>query len=77
MYSEAKKLHIIETVLKINSDAVLMEIEALIEKTLKPQKAKKQKSAHDFLGLISKEDTLLMTTAIEKGCEQINPDDWK
>jgi hypothetical protein len=42
MYSEAKKLHIIETVLKINSDVVLMEIETLIEKTLKPQKAKKR-----------------------------------
>lgn len=76
MYLEAKKLHIIEEVLKIDSEAVLLELEAMVNKTTRLKKVAK-KSAHDFLGLISEKDILLMDAAIEEGCEQINPDDWK
>ncbi len=76
MYSEAKKLHLIEEVIKIKSEAVLMEIEAVVNKTLRAKKSKKT-SAHDFLGLLSEKDASLMDAAIEEGCEQINPDDWK
>jgi hypothetical protein len=36
-----------------------------------------KKSAHDFLGLTSKTDAILIDKAIADGCEQINPDDWK
>lgn len=36
-----------------------------------------KKSAHDFVGLLSKKDVQLMEKAIEEGCEQIHPDDWK
>ncbi len=76
MYSEARKLHIIEEVLKIKSETALMEIEAMVSKAIGFKKAKKA-SAHDFLGLLSEKDASLMDAAIKEGCEQINPDDWK
>ena len=76
MYSEARKLHLIEDVLKINSEAVLQELETVVRKAMRPKKANKA-SAHDFLGLVTEDDAKLMETAIEEGCEQVNPDDWK
>ncbi|RAJ31731.1 hypothetical protein [Pedobacter cryoconitis] len=76
MYSEARKLHLIEEVIKIKSDAVLTEIEAVVKKSMTISRLKKT-SAHDFLGIISKKDIKLMNAAIEDGCEQINDDDWK
>lgn len=39
--------------------------------------APKKQSARDFLGILSKSDAKLMEQAIEEGCEQIHPDDWK
>ncbi len=39
--------------------------------------ADKKYSAHDFLGLVSVEDARLMDAAIDNGCEQIHPDDWR
>lgn len=76
MYSESKKLHLIEEVIKIKSEAVLMEIEAVVKRTMRLKRSGKV-SAHDFSGLLSETDALLMDAAIEEGCEQINPDDWK
>lgn len=37
----------------------------------------KEKSAHDFVGLWSKEDADLIEKAIQDGCEQIDEDGWK
>jgi acetolactate synthase small subunit len=37
----------------------------------------KKQSAHDFVGIVSKKDAKLMEQAIEEGCEQIHPNDWK
>ncbi len=37
----------------------------------------KKRSAHDFLGLISKSDIDLMDEAIKQGCENIDLDGWK
>jgi hypothetical protein len=34
-------------------------------------------TAHDFVGLWSKEDAEVIEKAIEEGCEQIHPRDWK
>lgn len=41
MVSEARKLHIIEEVLKIKSVVVLSEIEAIIKKSAKPKNTRK------------------------------------
>lgn len=76
MYSEARKLHLIEELIKTKSDSVLTEIEAVLTKGIAAHKNKKA-SAHDFLGVISKKDIKLMDSAIQEGCEQINEDDWK
>ncbi len=40
MYSEAKKLHIIEEVLKIDSDAELSALEVFLKKSKKDDNAK-------------------------------------
>lgn len=76
MYAEARKINLIEAVLKVNNEAVLVELETVIKKTPTVKKSTK-KSAHDFVGLWSKKDALLIEKAIEESCEQINEDDWK
>ena len=74
MYADSRKIHIIEAVLKTEDDETLFKIEQVIQE---PIKSKKKFSAHDFTGILSKEDAVLIEKAIEEGCEQINPDDWK
>jgi hypothetical protein len=76
MYPEARKIHLIGEVLKVKSEAVLIKLEAVL-KNAGLSKETKPKSAHDFVGILSKKDAALMEAAIEEGCEQINPDDWK
>ena len=55
--------------------AVLIELESVLKKAA--AKDQPQLSAHEFVGLWSKEDAALIEKAIEEGCEQIHPDDWK
>lgn len=62
--------------LKVKSEAILIELESVLKKA-GLYKEKKQFSAHEFVGIMSKEDAALIDTAIEEACEQINPDDWK
>jgi hypothetical protein len=52
--------------LKLKSEAVLSEVEAVLRKAAIPIKNDKR-SAHDFSGIISKKDAKLMETAIEEG----------
>jgi len=75
MYIEARKLHLIEEMIKLKSEKALLQIENI----LKSSSIKKigRSSAHEFIGKISKKDIILMESAIEEGCEQINQDDWK
>jgi len=75
MFAEARKLHLIEEMIKVESEQTLVEIERILK--IAPADAGKRPSARDLIGLISKEDIELMEKAIEEGCEQINPDDWK
>ena len=75
MFTEARKLHLIEEMIKLESEQTLVQIERILKIT--PSEEVPRPSARDFLGLISKEDIKLMNDAIEEGCEQINPDDWK
>lgn len=74
MYAEAKKLHIIEEVLKVNNDAILVELENILSRAnaLKPKK-----HFRNFLGKLSSEEIEELERNIENGCEQINEDDWK
>lgn len=71
MYTDSRKIHIIELVLKTNDEKTLSAIEQVIEKSVK------KKSASAFVGIWNKEDAETIEKAIEESCEQIHPDDWK
>jgi hypothetical protein len=76
MYSEARKMHLIEEVIKVKNEAVLIELESVLQKAAHSTN-QARRSAHDLVGLWSKEDAASIEKAIEDGCEQIHPDDWK
>ena len=76
MYTEARKINLIEAVLHVSNEATLIELEAVIKKS-KSKKDKQPFSAHDFSGIWSKKDAALIEKAIEQACEQIHEDDWK
>lgn len=76
MYSETKKLHLIEELIHVNNEEILLEIESIIKKS-NSKNIENRISAYDFLGLLTEEDANLIDKAIEQGCEQINYDDWK
>ena len=73
MSGEAKKLHLIEEILRIENDEVLTEVENVILKN----KATNRRSFKDFAGMMSDEEVASIEKTIEEGCEKINPDDWK
>ena len=76
MYSEARKMHLIEDLIKVKNEAVLIEIESVLKRAAQTNEGGRL-SAHDFVGIWSKEDAETIEKAIEDGCEQIHPDDWK
>ncbi len=75
MNGEARKLHLIQELLKISDETVLAEVESVFSRE-KLHMAHK-KSFKDFAGKISDEELTEMERIIEQGCEQINADDWK
>ncbi len=78
MYTEARKIHLIEEVLKVTSEATLKELEGVLKKSEKRSAAKKKKPGiYDFLGILTKKESTEMRKAIEETCETINSDDWK
>ena len=74
MHGEARKLQIIEAILKTDDPSVLNRLEAVLGNaaTQTPQPKFSQ-----FAGLWSTEEADSIEKAIENGCEQINSDDWK
>lgn len=76
MVTDTRKLHLIEELLRTKSEQVLAEVEAVLKRRKRSKKTEKF-SARDLSGIISAEDAELMEEAIEEGCEQIHPDDWK
>jgi len=75
MYAEAKKLHLIEELLKVESDAVLTELESILSKVTPSQPH--HKSFKILVGALSTEEVDELELNIQEGCEQINEDDWK
>ncbi len=74
MNGEARKLHLIEEILKIEDEAVLAEVENLISRK---GQVVKRRSFMNFAGIRTAEEADEMKRIIEEGCEQIHPDDWK
>jgi len=76
MYSETRKTNLIEKVLKVNNEDTLLELENVLKRA-QSGRQKKPVSAHDFVGVWSKEDADLISKAVNESCEQIHPDDWQ
>lgn len=77
MYNEARKIHLIEEVLKVTNEAILIELETIIKKSKRKAEKEKKPSIYDFVGILTKKEANEMRKAIEDTCETINPDDWK
>ena len=75
MNGEARKLHLIEAILKIEDEALLNEVESLLARDA--IKMAEKKRPEDFAGIWSEEEAEEMKKIIEESCEQIDPDDWK
>ena len=76
MYGKAKKLHLIEEILKIENDQLLDEVETVITKG-KIVNIAGRRSFKDLAGKLTNEEVDNLEKIIESGCEQIHPDDWK
>lgn len=57
-------------------EEISKRISSIIHST-SPISKQKEKSAHNFAGIWSKEDADLVEKAIQEGCEQIDEDGWK
>lgn len=73
MYGDARKIHLIEQILKTQNDSLLNEVESILSKN----SFNSRRSFKDFSGTISDEEANDLEKIIEAGCEQIHPDDWK
>lgn len=74
MNGEARKLHLIEAILKIEDENVLNEVENVLARN---QGNPPDKSWKSFTGFLTEDEANEWIKNIEEGCEQINPDDWK
>lgn len=76
MYSDAKKIQLIEEVLRNDDRDILRKVESILKKS-KTRNSAKQVTAKDLAGTWSKKDADLIEKAIEEGCEKIYPDEWR
>jgi len=78
MYTEARKISLIEEVLKVNNDETLSALETVLKNARKKIVRKNKKpNIYDFVGIMTKKEANTMRIAIEETCETIHPDDWK
>ena len=75
MSGEARKLHLIEAILKTDDEALLKQVENLLVSINTDPIEKKR--PEDFAGIWTDEEAAKMKKYIEEGCEQIDPDEWK
>lgn len=76
MYTDSRKLHIIEAVLKTDNESILNEIETIVDRN-NAVHAKTKARFSDLLGSLTIEEAESMKKTIEENFEKINPDDWK
>lgn len=76
MYSEARKLHIIEAVLKTENEAVLAAIENIVGQNFAVSKKTKGRFSA-LLESLTNEEAESMKKTIAENFEKISPDDWK
>ena len=64
----ARKIHIIEEVLKLSNEATLAELETVVNCSLKGKN--KKLSIYDFVGVLNKKEAAQMKKAIHETCEK-------
>ena len=69
MYAEEKKLHLIEELLKVDSDLLLAEIENVLSKSKTP--LPHSNSFQHFESMLTLDELNEMERNIEHGCETI------
>jgi hypothetical protein len=74
MYSDAKKIHLIEKILGTNDESILDAIDRVFNENLT---GIKHKTIGDLFGVMNSEDGDAILKAIEETSENIHPDDWK
>ncbi len=78
MYTtDARKLRLIDELLKIKSDTVLAKIEKLLKGSVESAKDVPELNIHDFVGILSDKEARIMKEAIAGSCETIDEDVWK
>lgn len=75
MNGEARKLNLIEAILKLEDEATLSTMEKLLY-TDEPTPATK-KTFKDFAGIWTEEEAEEIKKHIDEGCGQIDPNEWK
>lgn len=77
MHIETRKLHLIEEMLKVKSEATLSALENLLKVAPDKKMVKKAPNLKDFSGIWSKDEAEEIERIITDSCETIHPDDWK
>lgn len=80
MFSDVKKLHLIQEVLQISNETTLLALEEFLNKIkfkAKEESAQDSLSFTEFSGIWSTQEADELKRIIEESCEAINPDDWK
>ncbi len=78
MFTEARKIHLLEEVLKTTNESTLIELEGVLANSKKGGKPKEKKtSIYDLVGIMTKKETNTMKKVIADTCEIVNVDDWK
>ena len=73
MYSDGKKIHLLEKIIQSQDDELLSSLEVILGEY---EKKKAPKSAFLLQGLLTQEDVIELNSIIEKGCENIGADGW-
>lgn len=76
MFSEVRKLHLIEEVLKIDNEHTLSALEAVLKKS-SPQENNSKSPFSRLSGTWSNDEAQEIEKAIAENCEQTNLNDWK
>lgn len=78
MYVEARKLSIIEAIIKTESDAVLKAVESIVEDEANMAAGDStKKKFSEAVGILTADEAEAMKRSIEEHFETINSDDWK
>ena len=78
MFTESRKIQLLEDVIKETNEATLLEIEGVLKKHRKKTKVeKKPLRIQDFAGVFTREEGDMIKKVIAETCEIIDPNDWK